>query len=114
MDGQLSEFFFLSGLQKLWVAVAWFLPGRVKDLSAPRYNSAPTGKIFKKFNLNNFHDKSRKFKFYENLKRKTTLYEHLRTYVIISLSVLLIMRNISDKFVDKIQKYILFSVIFFF
>ena len=38
LDGQLSEFFFLRNLQKLdLVAVAWYLPGRAKDLSAPRY-----------------------------------------------------------------------------
>ena len=37
-DGQPSELFF-SGLQKLSLfAVACFLPGRAKDLSAPRYN----------------------------------------------------------------------------
>jgi hypothetical protein len=35
LDGQPSELF-LSGLRNL-VAVACFLPGRAKDLSAPRY-----------------------------------------------------------------------------
>ena len=40
LDGQTSEFFFkwLAKLKSL-VAVVWFLPGRVKDLSAPRYCS---------------------------------------------------------------------------
>jgi hypothetical protein len=37
LDGQPSELF-LGGLQKSLVAVACFLPGRAKDLSAPRYD----------------------------------------------------------------------------
>jgi hypothetical protein len=39
LDGQPSEFFFewLAKVKSL-VAVACFLPGRSKDLSAPRYN----------------------------------------------------------------------------
>ena len=36
LDAQPSELF-LSGLQKSLFAVACFLPGRAKDLSAPRY-----------------------------------------------------------------------------
>ena len=38
LDGQTSEFFFLSGLQKLeFGRCSLFLPGRAKDLSALQY-----------------------------------------------------------------------------
>ena len=38
LDGQPNEFFFLVACErKSVVAVACFLPGRAKDLSAPRY-----------------------------------------------------------------------------
>jgi hypothetical protein len=42
LKGQISEFSFLSGLQKMsLVAVARFLPGRAKDLAA-RYKEVGT------------------------------------------------------------------------
>ena len=43
LDGQSSEFFFFESLAKVksLVAVACFLPGRAKDLSALRYKQFP-------------------------------------------------------------------------
>jgi hypothetical protein len=53
-----------------------------------------------------FESMSRKFKFYFNLTRLTdTFHEYLSTFIIISLWILLRIKNISDKFVEKIKTY---------
>jgi hypothetical protein len=53
-------------------------------------------------------------KFLENLTRITgALHEDLCTFMTISRSVLLIIRNVSDRFVDKIKSNILCSTDFF-
>jgi len=56
----------------------------------------------------------KKFKFHYNLTRVTgTAHEDLCKFMIIFRSVLLRMRNISDKVVDKIRAHILGSIFFF-
>jgi len=62
-------------------------------------NSAPTGRIFIKFDIRGFFENLlRNFKFHENRKRvKGTLHEDRYTFLIISRSLLLRMRNVSDK-----------------
>jgi len=44
---------------------------------------------------------------------KGTLHEDQYTFFIISCSFLLRMRNVADKFVEKIKTHILYSVMFF-
>jgi len=39
LDGQTSEFFSVACKSMSLVTVAYFIPGRAKDLSAPRYVS---------------------------------------------------------------------------
>ena len=62
-------------------------------------NSAPTGRIFMKFDIWIFFENlPRNFKFNYNLTRITvTLYEDRYTFLIISRSVLLRRKNFSDK-----------------
>jgi len=61
-----------------------------------------------------FENPSRKFKFHWNLTRTTSiLREDQYTFFIKSRSVLLRMRNVSDKFVEKIKTHILYSINFF-
>ena len=62
-------------------------------------NSGPTGRIFMKFVIWVFFENlSRKFKLYQNLTKITgTLHEDQNTFLIISRSFLLRMRNVSDK-----------------
>ena len=51
-DGQHSEFFFwVASKSYCLVAVACFLPGRAKDLSAPRYSN-DRGRVFSKTSVN--------------------------------------------------------------
>jgi hypothetical protein len=75
-------------------------------------NTAPTGRIFMKFDI---------WVFFDNLPRKSmlhwnrtgnmgTVYEDQYTFLTISRSVLLRMRNVSDKFAEKIKTHILCSV----
>ena len=77
-------------------------------------NSAPTGRIFMKFNILLFFENlSRKFKFHYNLTTITgTLHEHRYTFLIISRSVLLRMRNISDKSCRENQNTLFYSIHF--
>ena len=77
-------------------------------------NSAPTEWIFIKFNKWIFFENlSRKFKFHSTLTRITnTLSEDHLTLSITSRSVLPIIRNASDKFVEKIKTHILCSITF--
>ena len=68
-----------------------------------RNNSAPTGRIFMKFDIWVFFANLwRKFKFHQNLTRITgTLLEDQYTVFIISHSFLLRMRNVSHKMVER-------------
>jgi hypothetical protein len=60
-----------------------------------------------------FENLSKKFKFFKIMTRKAgTLHKDLYTFVIISRSLLLKMRNVSDKFVEEINTHILCSLIF--
>jgi hypothetical protein len=79
-------------------------------------NSTPTGRIFMKFNIWVFFDNlSRKLILIQNFTRITsTLHENQYTFMITSSSVLLRLRNVSDKFVEKIRTRILYSIFFFF
>ena len=43
-----------------------------------------------------------------------TLYEDVRTFMVISSIILIINRNVSDRIVEKIKTHILYSAIFFF
>ena len=76
-------------------------------------NSAPTGRIFMKFDIRVFFENLlRIFKFRENLIGMTgTLHEDLCTIMIISRSVL-IMRNGADKIVEKIRTHFMFNDFF--
>ena len=80
-----------------------------------RNNSAPTGRIFMKFDIWVFFENlSRKFNFHWNLWRKTgTLHEDLCTFMVIYRWIILRMRNVSDKVVEKIETHILCSITFF-
>ena len=61
-----------------------------------------------------FENLSRKFTLHYNLKRITgTLHEDLYTFMIISRSILLRMRNVLDKLVEEIETHILYSKTFF-
>jgi len=64
-----------------------------------RNNWAPTGGIFMKFDIWLFFEKlSRKLKFYWNITRITgSLHEDQHTFLIISRSVLLRTKNVSDR-----------------
>jgi hypothetical protein len=54
----------------------------------------------------------RKFKFHYNLTRITrNLHEDQNTFLIISRSVLLRIRNISDKFVEEIKRHFLHNLL---
>ena len=76
-------------------------------------NSALTRQIIMKLGIDVFLESlSRKFKFHQNLAEITcTLHEDQYTFLIISFSVLLRMQNVS-KFVEKLKKYILYSITF--
>jgi len=79
-------------------------------------SSAPTGRIFMKFYIWVFFENlSRKFKFHYNLTIITgTLHEDRYTFLIISRSILLRMRNVSDKSCRENQTtHFVFSNFFF-
>ena len=80
------------------------------------HNSAPTGRKYIKFDIIGFFENLfRKFKFHENRTTITgTLHEHQYTFSIISRSVLLTMKNVSDKQCRENQTRFVFSNIFFF
>ena len=78
-------------------------------------NSAPTGRIFMKFGISLiFENLSRKFKFHENRTRITdTLYEDCYTFLLISHSFVLRMRNVSNKSCRENQNtHFVFSIFF--
>ena len=78
-------------------------------------NSAPTGQIFMQLRIwVCFENLLRKFKFQWNPTRITgTLHEYLYTFITVSRLVLLKIRNVSDKSVEKFKTYILYSLTFF-
>jgi len=78
-------------------------------------NSAPTGRIFMKFDIVFSETPSRKFNFHQNRTRITrTLHEYHFTFLIISSSVLLRMKNVSDKSCREFKNtYFMFSNFFF-
>ena len=87
---------FLGAFAKFQKATVRF----VKSFCPPSWNtSAPTGRIFMKCDISVFFETfSRKFKFHYNLTRIIlTSHGDLCTFMIISRSVLLRMRNIPDK-----------------
>ena len=77
---------------------------------------APIGQNFMKFEIWEFFENmSRKFKFHYNLMRITrTLHENQYTFLIISRSVILRIKNVSDKSCREIITQILCSIVFFF
>jgi len=76
--------------------------------------SVPTGRIFMKFGTWIIFENLSTFRFHYNLTRKTgTLHEDRYTFLIISRSVLLRIRNVSDKVAEKITIHVLCSVTFF-
>ena len=81
------------------------------------YNSAPTGRIFIKFEIwVFFENRSRKFNFHYNRTRITgTLHEDMYTLMEISRSFLLRMRNVSEESCRKNQNtHFVFNIFFFF
>jgi hypothetical protein len=78
--------------------------------------STPTGRIFMKFDIREFFQNLvREFKLHSYLVRITgTLHEDQYKLLIIFRSILLRMRNVSDKFVEKIQTNLMSSNLFFF
>jgi hypothetical protein len=78
-------------------------------------NSAFTERIFNKFDIWVFFENLlRKFKFHYNLTRiMGTLHVDQYTFVIISHPVHLRMRNVWDRFIEKIKTHILCSITFF-
>jgi hypothetical protein len=96
-------------LRKATISFAMFF------LPSSRNNSAPTGRIFIKFGIWVFFETlTRKFKFHYNLPKITgTLHGDRYTFLIISRSVLLRMRNVSDKSCRENQNtHFLFSDFF--
>ena len=83
-------------------------------LSGPWNNCAPTGRIFMKFDIREFHENlSRKFKSHENLTRITcTLHKDQYTFMIYLAEYFYIMRNFERKVVAKIKTHSVFSKLF--
>ena len=77
-------------------------------------NWVSTGQLFRKFYIEIFFENlSRKFKLNQNLTRIAgTLRADLHTFMIIYRWILLRMRNISDKFVEKTKTHILCLIFF--
>ena len=82
--------------------------------SAPEWNnSAPTGRIFMNLDILNIFRKSVE-KIQVSLKSEEQGVLYLCAFMIISHSVLLRMRNVLYKFVDKIKTHVFCSITFFF
>jgi len=76
---------------------------------------APTGRICVKFDIWGFFENlSRKFKFLQNLARKTcSIHADLCTFIIVYLWIFLRMKNISDKYCRKNQNtHFMFRTLF--
>jgi hypothetical protein len=103
---------FLRTFAKLWKATISFV---MSVCPSSLNNSAPIRRIFMKFDISTFFKNlSRKFKFDLSLTRiKGTSHEDLSTFMIVYRWILLIMRNVSDKVVEKIKTHILCSITFF-
>jgi hypothetical protein len=87
---------------------------RVSVLLSTSKSSAPTVRIFTKFDIwVSFENLARKLKFRQNLTRKTsTLHEDLCTFTIISHWILLRMRNVLKTVVEKIKTRMIHSLTF--
>jgi len=108
---------FLGVLTKLWKAairfvVFVFLSVRPSVYPSARNNSAPTGRIFAKFDIWVFFEYLlRKIKFHYLTRITVTLHENQCTFILSRL-ILLTMRNVYTKVVEKVKKHILCSVTF--
>jgi hypothetical protein len=102
-------------------SIKWLIFGRIRKivklsvnpsvLPSTWQNSAPTGRIFIKFDIwRVFENPSKKLKLHYNLTSPTgASHEDQYTYFIISLSFLRTI-NVSNKAVEKIKTHILWSV----
>jgi hypothetical protein len=109
---RLTDSYFLSAFEKLRKATISF----VMSVRLSAWNSAPTGRIFIKFDIWWFFgNMPRKFKFQWNRSRiKGTLHEDQYAFFIISRSFLLRMKNVSDKSCGGNQNtHFVFSNFFF-
>ena len=93
---------FWQNVEKMLLAVSYIsvcLPVRLPACTSAWNNSAPTERIFVKFDVwKFFKNLARKFKFYWNLTRITdNLHEDLYTFMITSRSFLLRIKNVSDR-----------------
>jgi len=108
---------FLGVLTKLWKAAISFvkfafLSVRPSVYPPTRNNSAPTGRIFAKFYIWVIFDYlARKIKFHYLTRITGTLHENQCTFMLSRL-ILLTMRNVYTKVVEKVKKHILCSVTF--
>ena len=107
----------LSLLQTCLCAFSKFRKAPIRFVMSVRlsaWNSATTGRIFMKFDIRVFLEKlSRNFKFHIIRTIITgTLHEDQQTCLIISLSILFRMSNISAKFVEEIKTYIMINKFF--
>jgi len=90
----------LGAFEKLRKATISFVISFHPSVCPPSWNnSAPTGRMFIKFDISGFFKNLlRKFKCrYNQTKRKGTLHEYKSTFFIISRSVLFKMRHVSEK-----------------
>jgi hypothetical protein len=109
---------FLGVLTKLWKAavsfvIFVFLSVRPSVYPSAKNNSAPTGRIFAKFDIWMFFEyMSRKINFHYLTRITGTLHENQHTFLLSRL-ILLTMRNVSDKTCRKSQKtHFMFGKIF--
>jgi hypothetical protein len=103
---------FLGALAKLQEETFCFVMSVYPSVRPSSWNNiALTGRVFMKFDIWVFFTNLLKyFKFlYYRTRTKGTLHEDQYTFLIISRSVHLRMRNVSDKVVQKIKTYVLFS-----
>jgi hypothetical protein len=97
-------------LTKVWNVTVSF----IMFVSLPSWkNSAPTGQIFVKFvNWVDFENLSRKFKFQYHLKGTDTLLQTFVSLWLLGHSVLLRLRNVSDKHCREIKPHASFLPFF--
>jgi hypothetical protein len=115
MDINVNYIRFLGAFAKLRKAAISFVMS-VSVCPSAWNNSAPTGRIFMKFEISRFFENlSRKLKFHYNLTRiKGTLHERLCIFIIIFGSFLHRKRLFQTRVVENKKTHILCSVIFFF
>jgi len=100
------KLWFLGALEKLRKVTIKSIISCYPSVRPSTWNSsAPTGQIFMEFCIREFFENlSRKFEFHSSLTRITgTLHEDQYTFLIISGSVMLRMRNVSDISCTKTQ-----------